>query len=87
MNVLDIWQNALWTALLVSAPFLLAALAVGLVTSLLQAATQLQENVLSFVPKIVAMGLVLGLLGPWVLDHLGRYTKTSMQSMVRMGEP
>jgi flagellar biosynthetic protein FliQ len=72
--LLDLWRHALITVVAVAAPFLIAALVVGLVTSLIQAATQLQESVLSFVPKIVAVALVIVLAGPWVLGRLTRFT-------------
>lgn len=53
--------------LLISAPMLLAALAVGLLVSVLQAATQINEMTLSFIPKLVAMFLALVMTGPWML--------------------
>ncbi|HKA86160.1 MAG TPA: flagellar biosynthetic protein FliQ [Haliangiales bacterium] len=84
--ILDLWRNALATVALVAAPFLVVALAVGLVTSFLQAATQLSENVLSFVPKIVAMGLVLALAGPWVVRKLTENTAASFGTITRIAE-
>jgi flagellar biosynthesis protein FliQ len=82
--VLDLWRQALSTIAIVAAPFILVALAVGLVTSFIQAATQLSENVLSFVPKIVAMGLVLALAGPWVVRKLTENTAASFQTLTRI---
>jgi len=84
--ILDLWRNALQTVALVAAPFLLVALAVGLVTSIIQAATQLTENVLTFVPKIVAMGLVLALAGPWVVQKLTEHTAGSFGSLTRIAQ-
>lgn len=63
-------QMALWTGLLIGAPVLGAALLVGLVVSLLQAATQIQEQTLSFLPKLLAVAAVLVVAGPWMLTHL-----------------
>ena len=63
-------QSALFTGLLIGAPVLGVALAVGLVISLLQAATQIQEQTLSFLPKLLAVVVVLVMLGPWMLTHL-----------------
>ncbi len=63
-------QSALFTGLLIGAPVLGVALAVGLVISLLQAATQIQEQTLSFLPKLLAVVIVLVMLGPWMLTHL-----------------
>jgi flagellar biosynthetic protein FliQ len=84
--LLDLWRNALSTVALVAAPFIIAALAVGLVTSFIQAATQLSENVLSFVPKIVAVGLVLALAGPWVVRKLTENTAASFQTITRIAK-
>jgi flagellar biosynthetic protein FliQ len=55
-------------------PFLAASLIVGLVVSILQAATQIQEITLTFVPKIVVTGIVLVIAGPWMLDRITAYT-------------
>ena len=79
MSVFDLWRMGLEAAAVVAAPFLLGALAVGLITSLIQAATQIQENVLSFVPKLSAVGLVLALGGNFLLDRLSRYATASIE--------
>ena len=84
-RIFDLWHSGLVTAAWVAAPFLLVALGVGFITSLLQAATQLQENAISFVPKIVAAALVLVLAGPWLLSHLTQFTSTSMTTLVDLG--
>ena len=55
-------------------PFLAASLIVGLVVSILQAATQIQEITLTFVPKIVVTGITLVIAGPWMLDRITSYT-------------
>lgn len=73
-GLLDLWRNALSTMVAVSAPFLIACLAVGLVVAVIQTATQLQESVLTFVPKLAATLMVLALGGHWVLDKLGKFT-------------
>ncbi len=69
-TVLTLMQNALFLALELSAPVLLTALVVGLVISLLQAVTQVNEQAVNFVPKIVAVALALILVGPWALQTL-----------------
>lgn len=74
--VIDIGQRTVFLALLVAAPILLTGLVVGLVVSILQAVTQVQEQTLSFVPKIVAMMVVLALLLPWIVGHLVAFTET-----------
>lgn len=84
-HIFDLWQSALLTAAMVATPFLLTTLAVGLVISLFQAATQLQEAVLSFVPKLMAAGLVLALLGNWAMDELTRYTRAAFGSLAERG--
>jgi flagellar biosynthetic protein FliQ len=73
-SILDLWRTALSVMVAVSAPFLLGCLVVGLVVAVIQTATQLQESVLTFVPKLAAALLVLALGGHWVLDKLSRFT-------------
>ena len=72
--VTSLGQQALWVMLLVSLPLLGVALFVGLLISLLQAATQLNEMTLSFVPKIVAMGVAGVLAGPWMMHLMMDFT-------------
>ena len=67
--------------LLVAAPVLLVVLVVGLVVSIFQAATQINEATLSFVPKIVAAVAVLGLAGPWMLSTLVEYIQQTLQAI------
>ena len=69
-QVLDIGRHALTLTLLLAAPLLLTALVVGLVIGMLQAATQINEMTLSFIPKLLALALVLVLAGPWMLHLL-----------------
>jgi flagellar biosynthesis protein FliQ len=66
-------NQLLWNSMLIAAPVLATALFVGLVISVLQVATQLQEMTLSYVPKLVASGAVLILLGPWMLHRLTQF--------------
>jgi flagellar biosynthetic protein FliQ len=72
-SVLSLAQQALWITALVAAPLLLTALAVGLVVSIFQAATQINESTLSFIPKLLAMFAVLVTCGPWMLSMLIDY--------------
>jgi len=67
--------NALTISLKVAMPFLLAGLVVGLLVSVFQAVTQIQEMTLSFIPKILVTGAVLVVAGPWMLDQLVAYTR------------
>ena len=71
-------QQGLYMLLLVSAPILLSVLVVGLVVSVFQAATQINEATLSFVPKVVAAVAVLVLAGPWMLTMLVDYLQRTL---------
>ena len=71
-------QQGLYMLLLVSAPVLLAVLVVGLVVSVFQAATQINETTLSFVPKVVAAVAVLAVAGPWMLTMLVEYIQRTL---------
>ena len=74
-TVLNLGQAALEVMLMVSGPLLVVALVVGLLVSILQAATQINEMTLSFIPKILAIFATLLLLGPWMLSTLVDYTQ------------
>ena len=71
--VIQIGQNALWIVLLVSAPMLGLGLAVGLLVSVFQATTSIQEATLAFIPKIVAVFVAILIFGPWMLSILVEY--------------
>jgi len=73
-NFLDIIRVSLYNLLIISAPILLASMLVGLIISILQATTQIQEQTLTFVPKLIAVFLVLIIMGPWILKKLMDYT-------------
>ncbi|MEZ0338276.1 MAG: flagellar biosynthesis protein FliQ [Aquificaceae bacterium] len=73
--VISLGQKALEMALILSAPVLLIAFLVGLVISILQSATQIQEMTLSYIPKIVAAYITILVLGAWMLNKLLDYTK------------
>ena len=83
-TVLSITQQALWITILVSAPLLLVTLVVGLVVAVLQAATQINEMTLSFIPKLLAMFAVLVLGGPWMLQTLIDYIQRLYLSIPQM---
>jgi flagellar biosynthesis protein FliQ len=73
-NVIDLGRQALWTTLVIGSPVLVAGLIVGLVVSLLQALTQIQEQTVAFVPKIIVMLLVLSASLPWLIAQMLQYT-------------
>jgi len=77
----DLIRHALTVALLVSAPLLLTALVVGILVSLVQAVTQIQEQTLTFIPKLLAMAAVFILLLPWLLAQLVEYLIGVMRSL------
>ncbi len=79
--VVDVARDALMLSLTLSGPLLLAALVVGLVVSVFQAVTSIQEQTLSFVPKLLAVGLVFLVLLPWMLQEIVRYTTELFRSL------
>ena len=83
-TVASLAQKALWVMFLVSLPLLGVALVVGLLVSLLQAATQLNEMTLSFVPKILAIGLAVVLAGPWMLHVMMDFTTRLLLSIPQL---
>jgi len=74
-TVIELGRGALSMTILVSAPLLLTALLAGFVVSLFQAATQINEQTLSFIPKLLALALVLIFAGPWILSNMIDYTQ------------
>ncbi len=82
--VIDLSRDAILTALMVAAPLLLIAMGVGLVVSIIQSVTQIQEQTLSFVPKLVLVGgaFIVGM--PWLLQVLIRYTTTLIRGIPAM---
>lgn len=80
-TVLTIGQQALQMTLMISAPLLLTALIVGLAVSVLQAATQINEMTLSFIPKLVGLFVVLIIAGPWMLTTMVEYIRRLYESI------
>ncbi len=73
-SVVHIGRKAVETILLASAPMLIAALVVGLIISIFQAATQINEQTMTFIPKIVAVFITLLIFGPWIMNLLITFT-------------
>jgi flagellar biosynthetic protein FliQ len=73
---LQLLADLLWNALLIAAPLLAVTLAVGLLISVIQVVTQVQEQSLTFIPKIIAAVVVLVLCGPWMLKRMVGYSAT-----------
>ena len=80
-QVFAVGQQGLFQLLLVAAPLLLSALVVGLIVSIFQAATQINEATLSFVPKIIVAVVVLALAGPWMMTSLVDYQRGILMSI------
>ncbi|MBQ7502515.1 flagellar biosynthesis protein FliQ [bacterium] len=83
--VLTLCTKALYLVLILSAPMLMSALSVGLMVSIVQATTQVQEQTLSFVPKIVATFMAIVLCGTWMFNMLSTFTIATFSDISRMG--
>jgi flagellar biosynthetic protein FliQ len=79
--VMHLSTEALKTAALLSAPMLGSALAVGLIVSILQAITQINEQTLTFIPKMIVIGVVLLIAGPWMLDVMQGFTHMLFENL------
>ena len=79
--VIQLGQDALKTLAMVAAPMLLSTLVIGLIISIFQALTQINENTLTFVPKMVVIGIVIIIAGPWMLDTMSTYTITLFENI------
>ena len=80
-TVMTIGQHALEMTLLLAAPLLLTTLVIGLLVGIFQAATQINEMTLSFIPKLIGMAAALVIAGPWMLNQLISYTRTLITSI------
>ncbi|MCF8205378.1 MAG: flagellar biosynthesis protein FliQ [Methylotenera sp.] len=80
-QVFTLGQQGLYILMLVSAPVLIVVLLVGVVVSVIQAATQINEATLSFVPKVIAAVLTLAVAGPWMVTQLVEYIQRTLQSI------
>jgi flagellar biosynthetic protein FliQ len=82
---IDILKEVIIFSLLVCSPFLIGMLVVGLITSIFQSATSIQEQTLTFGPKLVAGGLLFVLLAPWLVRVLGEFTISCFGRMASLG--
>jgi flagellar biosynthesis protein FliQ len=80
-TVLTIGNHALEVTIMLSAPLLLVALVVGLLVGVFQAATQINEMTLSFIPKLIAMAATIAIAGPWMLKLMIGYTRELFESI------
>ena len=83
-TVVNLASQLMTLALKIGGPVLLVGLVVGLVVSLFQAVTQIQEQTLTFIPKIVGLGVLIVVLGPWMLQQLVSYTEQLFLSIPQL---
>ena len=83
-TVINLATQAMSLALKVAGPLLLVGLVIGLVVSLFQAVTQIQEQSLSFIPKIVGVAVLIVILGPWMLGQIVSYTQNLLMSIPQL---
>ncbi len=81
-TVINIGHEALFLTVMIAAPLLISALAVGLLVGLFQAATQINEVTLSFIPKLLSLVAALFIAGPWILNMLIDYTRRLLQEVI-----
>ncbi len=79
--IIKLGQDALKTTALIAGPMLLATLVIGLLVSIFQALTQINEATLTFIPKMIVVSLIIVLAGPWMLDVLSSYTVNLFESV------
>ena len=85
--VVRLTMDAITVAMKIALPMLMAGLVVGLVVSVFQAVTQIQEQTLAFIPKVVALVAVIAIFGPWMLGQLETYTTALWASIPQMVGP
>jgi len=82
-SVITLAEQGIYTILIVSGPLLLIALVVGLIISIFQATTQIQEQTLAFIPKIVAVLVGMIVFGPWMVSHMVQYAENIFSNLTR----
>ena len=85
--VVSLTMDAITVAMKIAVPMLMAGLLVGLVVSVFQAVTQIQEQTLAFIPKVVALVAIIAIFGPWMLGQLETYTTALWASIPQMVGP
>ncbi|MFM2410441.1 MAG: hypothetical protein RL481_1269 [Pseudomonadota bacterium] len=84
-QAVGLMNQMLWQCMLVAGPILAAILIVGLIISIIQATTQLQEMTLSYVPKMVVAGLLLIMLGPWMIGRITQFALHTIRMIPSLG--
>ena len=85
--VVSLTMDAISVAMKIAVPMLMAGLVVGLIVSVFQAGTQIQEQTLAFIPKVVALVAIIAIFGPWMLGQLETYTTALWASIPQMVGP
>jgi len=80
-SVIDLSQQALYVIIMLAAPMLISALAIGLLIGMFQAATQINEMTLSFIPKLLILAISIMIAGPWMLELILGYTRNLYMSI------
>lgn len=83
--VIDLGWKTIWLAIQIAAPALLATLAMGLLVSIFQAATQINEQTLSFIPKVLAITVSIVVFGPWILGMMTEFTEGLLKAIPHLG--
>ncbi|GAE36042.1 flagellar biosynthesis protein FliQ [Halalkalibacter akibai] len=81
--VINMAENGIWTVLLVAGPLLIIALGLGLLVSIFQATTQIQEQTLAFIPKIVGVFVAMIVFGPWMLSNVTNFAHQIFSNLHR----
>ncbi len=80
--IINLGREALKVTAMLSAPLLVSSLIIGLLVSVFQALTQINEATLTFIPKMIVVGVVIVLAGPWMVDLIGTYTTHLFENIV-----
>lgn len=83
-TLIDIFQQMAWVMVLVSSPILITSMLIGVIISIFQAVTQIQEQTLTFVPKIMVGLFVFVFTSPWLVETMVHYTQQMMQLMMKL---
>lgn len=83
-DIIGVMQAAMVAALKLAAPILIASVAIGLIVSIFQAATQIHEQSLSFVPKLIAIAVILLVFGPWMMETMNDFVTYIFQMIIKM---
>ena len=84
--VINIGRQAIETTLMVAAPMLIAALVIGLIISIFQAATQIQEQTMTFIPKIVGVFVTMLIFAPWILQKVTAFIRMIFEQLPNIGQ-